>query len=172
MRVGNRLPKVRACVPVELQRVVLAIRALPVRALVTLGPAVEPGPFLAPPDVIVERFVPHSAILSHAAVLVTQCGFGGVTKALAHGVPMLCLPLVGDQPDNAARVVARGAGVLLQPRASAAQIRDALMRVLADPRFSAAARRLGSSLDADHSGEPAALELESLASPVIRQLRA
>jgi hypothetical protein len=155
-----------------LQRVVSALAALPVRALVTLGPAIESGRFAAPANVVFERFVPHTAVLAHTDVLVTQCGFGGVTKALAHGVPMLCLPLVGDQPDNAARVVARGAGVRLEAAASVEQIREAVMLLLADPRFTAAARRLGAALDGDHSAERAALELESLVSAVPSQLRA
>jgi UDP:flavonoid glycosyltransferase YjiC (YdhE family) len=155
-----------------LQRVVSALATLPVRALVTLGPAIERTRLVAPANVALERFVPHSAVLANADVLVTQCGFGGVTKALAHGVPMLCLPLVGDQPDNAARGFARGAGVLLKPHASSSEIHNALTRLLADPRFKTAARRLGASLDGDHTGERAALELESLASPMPCQVRA
>jgi len=50
-------------------------------------------------------------VLPQADVLVTQCGIGTLTKGLIHGVPLVCAPLRADQPDNAARVVARDAGI-------------------------------------------------------------
>jgi UDP:flavonoid glycosyltransferase YjiC (YdhE family) len=144
-----------------LQRLLDAIAPLPVRALVTLGP-LDSVAFHAPPNAVLERFVPHAAVLPQAALLVTQCGMGGITKALAHGVPLVCLPLVGDQPDNAARVVARGAGVRLAPDASPEQIRAAILRVLAEPRFRAEAQRLAGVLADEDGAEQAAQELESL----------
>src|SRR5439155_25569671 len=94
-----------------LQRILTAITPLPVRALVTLGPSLDVSQFTAPPNVIFETFVPHASVLPHVTAMVTQCGMGTLMKALSHGIPLLCMPLVGDQPDNAARVVARGAGV-------------------------------------------------------------
>ncbi len=144
-----------------MQRILDAIAPLPVRALATLGP-LDPAALKAPPNTVLERFVPHAAVLPRAAVMVTQCGMGGMTKALAHGVPLVCLPLVGDQPDNAARVVARGAGVRLAPDASPEKIRAAIQRVLAEPRFRAEAQRLAGVLADEDGAEQAAQELESL----------
>ena len=90
-----------------MQRIVMALTSLPVRVLVTLGPALDPsGFFKAPDNVRLEKFVPHRAVLPHAAAVVSQFGLGTVMKALAHGVPLVCIPLVGDQPENAARVQA------------------------------------------------------------------
>src|SRR3954471_20413925 len=60
-----------------------------------------------PPNARLERYVPHSAVLPMAAAMVTQCGLGTMGKALSHGVPLVCLPLLGDQPENAARVAVR-----------------------------------------------------------------
>ena len=113
-----------------LQRILLALGQLEVHGLVTLGPALDPGQFVAPPNVLLERFVPHSAVLPHADALVTQCGIGTLTKGLIHGVPLICVPLLGDQPDNAARVVARGAGIGISTDAPAEQISAAIRRVL------------------------------------------
>jgi UDP:flavonoid glycosyltransferase YjiC (YdhE family) len=98
-----------------MQRVLQSLAPLAVRGLVTLGPALDPAQFKAPSDVRLEAFVPHSAVLPHAKARVTQCGLGTLMKALAHGLPLVCIPLVGDQPDNAARVVAHGAGIRLEP---------------------------------------------------------
>ena len=146
-----------------LHRVCAALGRLPVRALVTVGPALDPGRFAATPDVVVAPFVPHAAVLPRAAALVTQCGLGTVTKALAHGVPLVCLPLVGDQPDNAARVVARGAGLRLPGDAAVERIADAVARVLAEPGFRAGARRLAAAFAGADGARTAAREVADLA---------
>jgi UDP:flavonoid glycosyltransferase YjiC (YdhE family) len=83
-------------------------------------------------------------------------------KALAHGVPLVCIPLLGDQPDNAARVVAHGAGVRLAPDAAPEQVQKAIRRVLDEPRFRAGAQRLATLLAGEDGAEAAARELESL----------
>lgn len=145
-----------------LGRVLAALGGMPVRALVTTGPSLDPAQFRATANVRLEQFVPHAAVLPRAAALVTQCGFSTVAAALAHGVPMVCIPLVGDQPDNAARVVARGAGVRLDRDASAEQIRGAIRRVLDEPRYREGARRLAAALATEDGAETAAAEIEGL----------
>ena len=145
-----------------MQRTLTALAPLPVRALVTLGPSLVPTQFEAPPNVVLETFVPHAAVLPQVAAMITQCGLGSMMKALAHGVPLVCIPLLGDQPDNAARVVARGAGVRLAPDAAPEQIEKAIRRVLDEPRFRAGAQRLATLLAGEDGAEAAARELESL----------
>jgi len=146
-----------------LKRVCAALGHLPVRALVTLGPALDSAGFIAPPNVLLETFVPHAAVLPRAAAMVTQCGLGTTMKALAHGVPLVCIPLLGDQPDNAARVVARGAGVRPARDATEEQLRGAIHQVLTDPRFREGARRFASALAIEDGTQTAAEELEALA---------
>ena len=63
--------------------------------------------------------------MARAALVVTHCGHGTVMRALSHGRPMLCLPMGRDQNDNAARVVARGAGLRLGADAAPPAIRSA-----------------------------------------------
>lgn len=79
-----------------LRNILAALSGLPIRALVTLGPALDAKQFEASSNVRLEKFVPHDLVLPHTAVLITQCGVGTLTKALRHGVPMVCLPLVGE----------------------------------------------------------------------------
>jgi len=122
------------------------LRALDVRALVTLGPVLDPAEFTAPPNAILAPFVPHSAVLPQAVALVTQCGLGTLTKGLVNGVPLVCVPLIGDQLDNAARVVARGAGVRIASEASPERIAAAIERVLTIPQYRMAVCRLGTSI--------------------------
>ena len=45
--------------------------------------------------------------------MVYQCGINGVFEALYHGVPIICLPILLDQFDNAQRVASRGIGLRL-----------------------------------------------------------
>ncbi|MBI5287758.1 MAG: glycosyltransferase family 1 protein [Chloroflexi bacterium] len=145
-----------------MHRIVDAIGGMDVRGLVTLGPALNRDDFRAANNVKLEQFVAHSAVLPHAAAIVSQCGLSTLTKALRHGVPLVCIPLLGDQPDNAARIVSKGAGVRISPDASPEEIRAALNQVLEDTSFRDAARRLGEPMIDDRPDERAAVELESL----------
>jgi MGT family glycosyltransferase len=147
-----------------MHRALGAIAELPVRALVTLGPSLAVGDFKAPPNAKLEVFVPHAAVLPGVAAVVTQCGLSTVTKALAHGLPLVCIPLVSDQPDNAARIVAAGAGIRLSHRSTTAQIAAAIERVLVEERFREGARRMAALMALERGADTAADELERLAS--------
>jgi UDP:flavonoid glycosyltransferase YjiC (YdhE family) len=129
-----------------MRNILLALSKLDVNALVTLGLSLDPNDFVAPPNVVLERFVPHAAVLPQAAVLVTQCGIGTVTKGLTYGLPLVCVPILADQPDNAVRVAARGAGLHIASDAYPDQIAAAIQRVLNDGAFRAAAQRLGAEM--------------------------
>jgi MGT family glycosyltransferase len=110
-----------------LRRIVAALADLPVRAFVTLPVAIGPadlGPVAG--NVTLSGYVRHAAVLPHADLLVTHAGLGSVVNALAHGVPMVALPLDREQPDNARALVRAGAGVALDPAASADEIRAAV----------------------------------------------
>lgn len=129
-----------------LRRTVRALASLPVRGLVALGPTIRPDEVPAEGDVAVVSSVPHAQVLPEASVLVTHCGHGTAIKGLVHGLPMVCVPMGRDQDDNAARVVALGAGVKLDRAASAARIQAAIARVLDDPSYAEAARRLSETI--------------------------
>ena len=147
----------------SMQRVIDALAALPVRAVVTTGPAVDPDDVVAPEGIVVIRSAPHTAVMKHAAVVVTHGGHGTVMKALAADVPMLVVPHGRDQPDNAARVVARGAGLMRKRSASAEQIRDALRQLLDDPSYRENAARLGAVIRRDARSDELGDALEAIA---------
>ena len=146
----------------QLQRAVTALGSLPVRGLVTTGPAVDPEQIRAPEGVTVVRSAPHREVLAHADVLVTHGGHGTVVKGLVAGVPIVCMPTGRDQPDNAARLTARGAGVKVSKKASPAKVAAAVQRVLDDPSFRTAAARLGAQVRAEADSGAALAELEGL----------
>src|SRR5262249_21999252 len=96
-----------------------------------------------PANVRLERYVPQAALLPRCAAVVNHAGFGSLVGALAHGLPMALLPMGADQPLNAARVEALGAGVTLDAILSTpSEIADAVSTVLSAPSHRAAAEQL------------------------------
>lgn len=147
-----------------LERAATALAGLPVRGLVTTGPAIPVETIDAPANVTVVERAPHSEVLRHAKVIVTHAGHGTVLKALAAGVPVVAMPLGRDQLDNAARVVHHGAGLRLKPTAKPDAIAKAVRRLLEEPSFSAAAERMAAAIAMETAEDLAAAELEALAS--------
>lgn len=131
-----------------LRRIVRAAAELPIRALVTLGPAIRPDEVPGEGDVVVLPSAPHAEILPHTAVLVTHGGHGTTIKGAAAGIPMLCVPLGRDQADNAVRVTHRGAGLSISKGASVAGFRRALQRLLDESSFRERAQELASAIAA------------------------
>src|SRR5262249_18668734 len=93
------------------QRIIDALAGLPVRGLVTLGGVFEPTDFRLPANVVAVASAPHRVVFPQARAVVAHGGHGTTMKALAHGVPLLSVPLGRDQADNAVRVVEAGAGL-------------------------------------------------------------
>ncbi len=145
-----------------LRNVVSALSGLPVRALVTLGEMLPEGEVQSSGPVVVARSAPHREILKQAAVLVTHCGHGTTMKALAAGVPMVCMPMGRDQDDTAARVVHAGAGLRLKPGAPAKAIARAVRQILANASFRASARKLRDAMAEEQRGVSIAAELEKV----------
>lgn len=97
--------------------VVDAVSALPVRVLLTTGHHIDAsdlGPL--PPHVHVEPWVPQADVLRGASLVVCHGGSGTVYGALAAGVPLVCVPLFADQPENADLVTGAGAGMAVPDR--------------------------------------------------------
>jgi MGT family glycosyltransferase len=131
-----------------LQRAVDALGRLPVKAFVSAGALTVEH---VPENVYVAPYAPHSRLLPLADVVVTHAGLGTVHAALAHGKPLVCLPLGRDQGDNAARLVARGAAIRLSAKASSSKIAEAVSEVLGDARYAAAAQRLSVAMRYDEA---------------------
>jgi MGT family glycosyltransferase len=146
----------------SLQRVIDALGPLPVRAIVTTGPALDPSSLRPRANVTIVRSAPHRQVLQQTALVVTHGGHGTVIKTLAAGVPMLVLPHGRDQADTAARVTARGAGLMLKRSAGPAAIADAVRRILRDNSYRIDARRLGQTVCRDARSDALIRELEEI----------
>ncbi len=146
-----------------LQRVMDALGGMRVRALVTPGPTLRQEAFHAPANVVIRPSAPHGQVFPHAAAVVTHAGHGTVMRALANGLPLVCIPMGRDQNDVVARVVARGAGLRLSQKASIPALRHAIQRVLDEPGFRAQARHLAQAIAEETHRPPAVEALEELA---------
>jgi len=144
-----------------LRRIIAALGTLPVRGLVTTGPAVRP-PADLPGNVELSAWTPHAEVMPRAALVITHAGMGTVMAAMVHGVPMLCLPMGRDQDGNAARVEHLRLGRVLPAGTSAAGIAGAVGDALADPTLRHNARRHATSLRADLAADRAVTEMEAL----------
>ncbi len=133
-----------------LARLVEGVRDMPVDVIATVGPqldSAELGP--QPGNVRIERFVDQWSLLPRCSLVVSHAGSGTVYGALAHGLPMLLLPMGADQPFNAMRCEGLGAAWILEPtEQTPTTIRDAATRVLSDESFGKAAQRVAAEISA------------------------
>jgi UDP:flavonoid glycosyltransferase YjiC (YdhE family) len=150
--------------PQALRSVLDALEKLSVRILVTVGPWLDPATVAtSTPRVRLEPFVAQMLVLPHCDLVVSHAGSGTAMAALALGLPQLCLPRGADQFLNAGAVAAAGAGLSLGPEeATAEAVCDAATRLLEDPAYAEAARRVGASIASMPSPDDVVGVLESL----------
>jgi UDP:flavonoid glycosyltransferase YjiC (YdhE family) len=99
------------------------------------------------PNITVAEYVPQSEVLPFCDAVVAHGGFHTVIGALMHGVPLVLLPIGGDNGRNAEWTALRGAAVVLGPdERTAVSIRSAIRAVLHDPAYRCAAERLQSAI--------------------------
>ncbi len=147
-----------------IDRSIAALASLPVRGIVTLGPAIDPASVRRAPNVTVVAAADHDVIVPRCAAMICHGGHGTILRPLMFGVPVVCLPMGRDQPENAQRIASRGAGIRLPRGASAGRIRRAVCKLLHDPTYARNAKTLGDALRAeDDGGRSAAAMLEALA---------
>jgi glucuronosyltransferase len=85
-----------------------------------------------PSRIMTSRWIPQNDLLGHekTKLFVSHCGKNGQYEALYHGVPILCLPIYGDQPYNAERVRVKELGLTADMRSASADDLAGLMKQL------------------------------------------
>jgi MGT family glycosyltransferase len=145
-----------------LQHVLDGLGALDVTVVATVGAHIDRTSLRVPPNAQVTGYVRHAAMLPHAAAFVGHGGHGGIMAALTFGVPVVSIPLARDQPHNASRMEAIGAGRTVAKDSAPASIAAAVEATLGDQRQRDAARRMATAIAA-YDGAPVA-QIESLLS--------
>lgn len=129
-------------------RCLRALEPLKANIIVTTGPAVDPACLIGSVTAKIIPYAPHDEIVPWCDLVVSHGGHGTILRPIRHGVPVLCLTMGRDHPDNAVRLEHYGAGLRLSQRASGAKIRAHAQKILGDPRFKAAATALGLRINA------------------------
>ena len=125
-----------------------ACSTLPVQLVISLGGGFLPEQLgrLAG-DPVVVPFAPQLEILKHASIVITHAGINTVLEALSEGVPLVAVPLGNDQPGVAARLEARGAGVVVPRRKlTTSRLQRAVRLMLEDPGYRSRAQELSRTL--------------------------
>jgi MGT family glycosyltransferase len=90
----------------------------------------------APPNFIVQTYVPQLEVLRRASAFVTHGGMNSVSESLGHGVPVVVDPQMSEQQIVGMRVQELGAGLCLaKEEATADKLRQSVGRLLAEDRF-------------------------------------
>ncbi|WP_210787045.1 glycosyltransferase [Micromonospora sp. H61] len=140
-----------------------ALTDVDVDVLATLGLDGKPEDYQLDSDrVEFSPFVPLAQLLENADAAITHGGAGTTLGTLARGIPMVVVPQGADQFFQADRVAASGAGLALMPgQADPAAIAAALRRVLDEPTFAEAARRISAEIVAMPSPDQVAERLRA-----------
>jgi UDP:flavonoid glycosyltransferase YjiC (YdhE family) len=146
-----------------IQRVCEAIAIIGVPAILTLDPALDIGDLELADNIELLPFADHDELLPGRAAVVTHGGLGTTLRALAHGVPLLVLPLGRDQDLNAERVSVLGAGTRVHADATPHQIGTGLTSLMADPKVTGAAARTAERMAAATPDAAAAEAIERIA---------
>ncbi|XP_031197881.1 UDP-glucuronosyltransferase 2B17 isoform X4 [Mastomys coucha] len=90
------------------------------------------------PNTRIYKWLPQNDLLGHpkTKAFVTHGGANGLYEAIHHGIPMIGIPLFGEQHDNIAQMVAKGAAVALNIRTmSRSDLLNALEEVIDNPLY-------------------------------------
>jgi MGT family glycosyltransferase len=131
-----------------------------VQLIIAASSEMVPNP---PEGVIVRDYVPQLELLPHLDAVLCHGGHNTVVESLAHGVPLVIAPIRDDQPIHAQQVAQAGAGLRIRfGRLSARELSEAVMRVIEEPSFRAAAGSIRQSFERAGGAAHAAEALEEL----------
>jgi MGT family glycosyltransferase len=108
-----------------------------VQVVLSIGKNINPenlGPI--PSNTIVVRSAPQIELLKRAALCITHAGLNTTLESLAHGVPMVAIPIGYDQPGTAARIAHHGTGEFIEvDELTTDRLKGLIEKVLQDPSY-------------------------------------
>jgi UDP:flavonoid glycosyltransferase YjiC (YdhE family) len=142
-----------------LQNVLDALDGLPVEVVATTGP-IDPMTLRAPAGARVERRIDHADVLPTTRLVIGHGGHSTTSRALAHGIPLLVMPMhpLIDQPAIGRAVERLGVGRMLPKSAPATRIRAVVENLLNDDESLRRARELGREIR-ERDGAAVAVDL-------------
>lgn len=131
-------------------RVLSGLHEIEANVIVTVGNHIHPAEFGAQPDHIhIAQYIPQLTVLPHCDLVISHGGSGTVIASLAHGLPMVLIPMGADQVHNAARCKALGVGEVLDAlNVTSDDIRETVSAVLTTAGYRKMAHHLKEEIDA------------------------
>lgn len=125
-----------------------------------------------PTNVRIEPLIPHTHLLPHVDVMITNGGYNGVQMALANGVPLVVAGKTEEKPEVAARVEWAQVGINLKTQTpTPAQVKTAVKTLLTDFSYRTRIQQLQTKIHHYNAPAIAANLIEQLAEtkqPVLR----
>ncbi|XP_030647783.1 UDP-glucuronosyltransferase 2B11 isoform X7 [Chanos chanos] len=97
------------------------------------------------PNTRLYDWIPQNDLLGHpkTKAFITHGGTNGIYEAIYHGVPMVGIPMFGDQPENMVHMKSEGAAVIMDFNSMETKdLVDGLKAVINDPSYKENAMRL------------------------------
>ena len=115
-----------------------------------------------PGSPLVVRYAPQRQLLQRAQLTVTHAGLNTVLDSLAHGVPLVAVPITYEQPSIARRVEWHACGESIAPgRLDVRRLRRRLTSVLDNARYRGGAARMREAIARAGGVERATLLIET-----------
>ncbi|XP_055850477.1 UDP-glycosyltransferase UGT5-like [Episyrphus balteatus] len=89
-------------------------------------------------NILFKKWLPQDDILAHGnlKLFITHAGKGSVTESEYHQVPMVALPVYGDQPTNADKIQAKGHGLALDIHSMTENsFKEAVLEVMENDKY-------------------------------------
>uniref|UniRef100_A0A8C0PPF6 UDP-glucuronosyltransferase n=1 Tax=Canis lupus familiaris TaxID=9615 RepID=A0A8C0PPF6_CANLF len=97
------------------------------------------------PNTQLYEWIPQNDLLGHpkTKAFITHCGTNGIYEAIYHGIPMVGIPIFGDQLGNIARIKAKGTAVEVDLHTmTSSNLLNALKEVINNPSYKENAMKL------------------------------
>lgn len=160
-----------------------ALRDKPVNLIMTMGGKGDPARFGPQPknvrilDFITQEDLRH--LLPYVDLCINHAGYSSVVEALAHGIPLLLLPLMSDAPMNTRMclidgvtmslppevwgISPKGLPVIMAERLTSDSLAEIILEMLRDPAYKAAAMKIQRAMSQRPGPKAAVKLLEQLA---------
>lgn len=116
-----------------------------IRVVVSLGPIlfktfserIAKGEMTIPSNIVLRARVPQLEVLKRADLFITHCGMNSTSEAIKYGVPIIAIPIDGDQPLVAIRTCDElSLGIRFDPmKLKADEVADSIEKVLGDESY-------------------------------------
>ncbi|OTF80667.1 hypothetical protein BLA29_005821 [Euroglyphus maynei] len=148
-----------------MQKIIDELATCPHLIIVSTGPSHQQLSLGATNNMWGQPHLPQMSILPVVDLVITHGGNNTVTETMAHGKPMIVMPLFADQHDNAQRVMEKGYGHRINPhRFKPKQLNQMIEQILTDNALIERCAKAGHDIRNSNSKLKACEKIEKLLS--------